>query len=187
LTEISGERFGVGELQLIMPAAARLTQAGRWIVMIAPPHIPYAPALAGHGIRLSQLMLVRPTTDEEESWACEQALRATCCGAVLMWTDHIRERSIRRLQLAAEGGGTLAMLFRSNRAMPLATAALRLHVGKSDGKTVVHILKRRGGGMPAPVALDLHGRLTERGLPVRSGAPAYIPSLEATHRAIPGT
>ena len=35
ITEIYSERAGVGELKLVMPAAARLTQAQRWITMIA--------------------------------------------------------------------------------------------------------------------------------------------------------
>ena len=49
ITEIHVERPGIGELQLVMPAAARLTQSDRWQVMIAPPYLPYAPALAAHG------------------------------------------------------------------------------------------------------------------------------------------
>jgi hypothetical protein len=183
LTEICRERSGIGELQLVMPAAARLSHAGRWIIIIAPPHIPYAPALAAHGVQLSRLMLVRPEADKEKFWACEQALRSACCGAVLMWTDHSREHSVRRLQLAAERGGALAMLFRSSRAIPLVTAALRLHIGKSDGKAIVRILKRRGGGIPAPVALDLHGKLAGHGIPVRRSAPAYARSPAPTHKS----
>ena len=100
-----------------------------------------------------------------------------------MWTDHSRERSIRRLQLAAERGGALAMLFRSSRAIPLVTAALRLHIGKSDGKAIVRILKRRGGGIPAPIALDLHGKQAGHGIPVRRPAPAYARSPAPTHKS----
>lgn len=174
LTEICTERSGIGELQLFMPAAAHLSHSRRWIIMIAPPHIPYAPALAAHGIRLSHLMLVRPEAEEEKSWACEQALHSACCGAVLMWADRMHERTVRRLQLAAESGGALVMLFRSRRAAPLVTAALRLHVSKTDNRTIVRILKRRGGGIPAPVALDLHDRLVGHSIPARCLAPAHI-------------
>jgi cell division inhibitor SulA/protein ImuA len=149
--------------------------------MIAPPHIPYAPALAAHGVQLSRLMLVRPEADEEKFWACEQALRSACCGAVLMWTDRGRERSIRRLQLAAERGGALAMLFRSSRAPALVTAALRLHVGSSGNRAIVHILKRRGGGIPTPAALDLHGRPAGRSTLAQRPAPADAHCLATTH------
>lgn len=156
LTEIYAERKGIGELQLAMPAAARLTQAGRWLTFVAAPHVPYAPALAERCLDLARVLMVNTTVLEERLWAAEQALRATCCGAVLMWLDHAHERALRRLQLAAEEGGSSLLLFRSARVAPATTAALRLHVSRSDNRTVIRVLKRRGGGLPAPVALDLH-------------------------------
>jgi hypothetical protein len=157
ITEMYAERPGVGELKLFLPAAARLTQDGRWLTIIAPPHIPYAPALAANGVRLEHLLLVRPGSAEDDLWAAEQALRASCCGAVLLWQDHVNERALRRLQLAAESGSPALFLFRSSRAAPASPAALRLHVSRAEGRTIVRILKRRGGGLPAPIALDLHG------------------------------
>jgi hypothetical protein len=157
ITEMYAERPGVGELKLVVPAAARLTQEGRWLTVIAPPHIPYAPALAANGVRLEHLLLVRPGSAEDDLWAAEQALRASCCGAVLLWQDHVNERALRRLHLAAESGSPALFLFRSSRAAPASPAALRLHVSRAEGRTIVRILKRRGGGLPAPIALDLHG------------------------------
>ncbi len=162
LTEIHCERPGAGELQLVMPAAARLTQSGRWLALIAPPYIPYAPALVSHGVRLSRVMLVRTPAAEESLWACGQALRSHGCGAVLAWLERAPERSFRRLQLAAENNDALALLFRPGRALPASPAALRLHVSKSRSRTLVRVLKRRGSGVPAPIALDLHGRLPGR-------------------------
>jgi hypothetical protein len=162
ITEIYAERTGVGEVQLTMPAAARLTQAGRWVSVIAPLHVPYAPALAAHGVRLERLLLVETRAAEDNLWACEQALRASCCGAVLLWQDHVHERSLRRLQLAAESAGTTLFLFRSARAAPATPAALRLHVSRAEGRTVVRVLKRRGGGLPPPVVLDLYGYAQRR-------------------------
>lgn len=168
ITEIYAERTGVGELQLTLPAAARLTQAGRWLTVVAPPHVPYAPAFAAHGVRLERLLLVETRSHEDNLWACEQALRTACCGMVLLWQDHLHERALRRLQLAAEGSGTALFLFRSARVAPASPAALRLHVSRAQGMTVVRILKRRGGGLPAPVVLDLHGTRARR---VRASVP----------------
>jgi hypothetical protein len=154
LTEIYAERPGIGEMQLLMPAAASLTRAGRWVTVIAPPYIPYPPALAAHGIRLSRLLLVQAGPDER-LWACEQALRSAGCGAVLAWIERAPERALKRLQLAAEGSSAATFLFRSARVIPASPAALRLHVGRSQSRTVVRILKRRGSDLPAPVVLDL--------------------------------
>lgn len=178
LTEIYPERPGTGELRLVTPAAARLTQSGRWLMLIAPPYIPYAPALASHGVRLSRVILVRTAAIEEGLWACEQALRSRGCGAVLAWLDRAPERSLRRLQLAAEGNDALALLFRPARAIPASPAALRLHVSKSQSRTLVRILKRRGSGVPAPIALDLYGTLAGRTGPVRIAASGRL--LEET-------
>jgi cell division inhibitor SulA/protein ImuA len=52
LIEVFVERYGVGELSLLMPALAALTDGGgsrassrKWVAWIAPPFVPYAPAL----------------------------------------------------------------------------------------------------------------------------------------------
>lgn len=183
ITEIHVERPGIGELQLVMPAAARLTQAERWLVMIAPPYLPYAPALAAHGVKLSRLMLIRPKTLAEQLWACEQALQSESCGTVMLWLDQTQERipenALRRLQLAAERRDVLAMLFRASRASSCTQAALRLHVSRQDGSTAVRILKRRGGGIPAPVLLDLHSTLLHRAGKERSDAFEHAPQTYA--------
>jgi hypothetical protein len=188
ITEIHVERPGIGELQLVMPAAARLTQADRWQVMIAPPYLPYAPALAAHGVKLSRLMLIRPKTLAEQLWACEQALQTTSCGTVMLWLDQTSERipenALRRLQLTAERREVLTMLFRASRASSCTQAVLRLHVSREENNTVVRILKRRGGGLPAPVALDLHSTLLRRPSAVRHNDLDHLsdlPHVFATH------
>ncbi|HET7595980.1 MAG TPA: translesion DNA synthesis-associated protein ImuA [Burkholderiales bacterium] len=172
LTEVHVERPGIGELKLMMPALARLSAGERWLAFVAPPRIPYPPALAAHGVRLSHVMLIRAESAEMQIWAAEQALRSGSCGATLLWLDRAPEPAVRRLQLAAEGSGALVVLFRGTRAAPFACAALRIHLGKSDGRTIARILKRRGGGIPAPVALDLH-RSIQRS--ARSAALAFDP------------
>lgn len=163
LTEIFVERPGIGELQLLMPAAVQLTRNARWLAMIAPPYLPYAPAMAGCGISLKHFLLLDPQSRDEQAWAGEQLLLSGNCGAMLLWNDHLQDRTLRRLQHAAENSGALAVLFRTRRAQPFTAAALRLHVSRSKGRTVIQILKRRGGGLPPPVHLDLHASLTRRG------------------------
>lgn len=184
ITEIHVERPGIGELQLVMPAAAHLTQAERWLVMIAPPYLPYAPALATHGVKLSRLMLIRPKTLTEQLWACEQALQSESCGGVMLWLDQTSERipdnALRRLQHAAERRDVLAMLFRASRASSCTQAALRLHVSRQDSRTAVRVLKRRGGGIPSPVMLDLHKNLLRRPGSTRHDDLGHASSLPAS-------
>ncbi|MGB8299498.1 MAG: SOS cell division inhibitor, partial [Azonexus sp.] len=37
LTEILVDRSGLGEMTLLLPALARLSQAGGWLALVAPP------------------------------------------------------------------------------------------------------------------------------------------------------
>ena len=147
---------GVGELSLAMPALARLSQQGRWIAWIAPPHIPYAPALAAHGVDLSKLLLVHPRNDADALWATEQALRSGTCGAVLAWPGRADDRALRRLQLAAEEGRSWGLLFRGRRPVREGSpAALRLALEPRPQGLAVRILKRRGGWAGDTAQLDL--------------------------------
>ncbi len=154
LTELLLEGPGVGELRLLLPALARLTRAGRWLAWVAPPHLPYAPALAAAGMELSRLLVIHSASDREGLWAMEQALRAGSCGAVLGWPPAADHRRLRRLQLAAQTGNAMGVLFRPLSARGQASpAALRLHLEPGPAGTILHILKRRGGWATRPVVL----------------------------------
>ncbi|MSQ72102.1 MAG: translesion DNA synthesis-associated protein ImuA [Betaproteobacteria bacterium] len=154
VTEILPAHQGIGELRLLGPALARLTAGGLSIAWIAPPYLPYPPALLAAGIGLSRLVIIRTCSDKETLWATEQALAANACGAVLAWPGAIRYQELRRLQLAAEAGQALAMLFRSaSAAAEPSPAALRITLATASGGLAVHILKRRGTPASLPVLL----------------------------------
>lgn len=165
LTEILMPRQGIGALRLLMPALARLSHENRWICWVAPPHIPYAPALVSAGIDLSRVLLVHPKAQQDGLWAVEQSLRSGNCGAVLAWPTLDDSTVLRRLQLAAEAGDALGFLFRSRGSVKRSSpAALRIQLDPHiDGSLSVSILKRRGGWAAGPVHLDTslqtHGAL----------------------------
>jgi len=154
LTEILIEKYGIGELRLLMPALARLSAEDDvadygepgWIAWVAPPFQPYPPALQQWGVDLSRMLIVRPKNDSEMLWSAEQALSSGTCSAVLLWPESLSDQASRRLQLAAEKGNSWAIAFRpaTAHAEPSA-AALRIAVQASDAGTRVHILKSRGG------------------------------------------
>ncbi len=155
LTEILLEHYGTGELQLLMPALARLSQSGSredssaeagWIAWIRPPFEPYPPALLQWGVDLSRVLLVRPKTASEALWAAEQALSSGNCAAVLLWSDTLDGAASRRLQLAAEKGRSWAIAFRSLKACAQSSAAaLRIQLTAGEQGTDLGILKSRGG------------------------------------------
>jgi hypothetical protein len=156
LSELITPVAGIGEFSLLMPACARLTRSGRWVIFIAPPHIPYAPALADAGLDLARLLLVRTESRTEGLWALEQALKSRHCGAALAWPGRVDARSMRRLQLACEQGGTSGVLFVAEGAVrDASTAALRLALAPAaDGTLDIRILKRRGGMLARSIRVD---------------------------------
>ncbi len=156
LTELLLPLEGIGEFALLMPLCARLTQAGRWVVFIAPPYIPYAPALADAGLDLARLLMVKAESHPDKLWALEQSLKSEHCGAAFAWPRQVDARSLRRLQLACEQSEASGFLFmREAAALNASTAALRLRVSPSEaGELVIRILKRRGGVHERPVRLD---------------------------------
>lgn len=157
LTEIILESYGIGELSLLMPTLARLSQperqehAGGWIIWISPPFIPYAPALKNHGVDLNRVLLVHPSAHppgghRDGLWAMEQALRSGSCVAVLAWARVADEAALRRLQLAAEEGHCWAVLFRPTAVLrERSPAALRMRLSRQRMATRVEIVKCRGG------------------------------------------
>ena len=160
LTELLPEHEGIGEVRALGPALARLSGQGRWIAWIAPPHLPYAPALQAAGIDLGRVMIVRTRTGADTLWAIEQALQSNACGAVLGWPGGTSRASapsfaqLRRLQIAAEGSPALALMFRPPQAAHEASpAALRLHLQSLQGELAVRIVKRRGGPLARPLLL----------------------------------
>jgi cell division inhibitor SulA/protein ImuA len=183
LTEIFSQRRGIGELSMVMPALARLSREDeRWLVWITPPDspcLPYAPALAKAGISLPRLILVRPRSAKEGLWAMQQALTSHAASAVLAWLTKPALTDLRRLQLAAAGATSLALIFRppvmGGESSP---SPLRLRLEpRAPRQLAVHVLKRRGGPLGRPLHLDLAGadHALDRHPPARN-RPADFPA-----------
>ena len=150
LTELLLPADGVGELRLLLPTLARLTQAKQDVVLVAPPYLPYPDGWRRHGVDFAHLHLV-DANPRDALWAMEQCLRAGCVAAVLGWPRQADDRALRRLQVAAETGQALGFAFRDARAAANPSpAALRIRFEQaSDASTRLHVLKCRGGLAPA--------------------------------------
>ncbi|AUL99945.1 SOS cell division inhibitor SulA [Rhodocyclaceae bacterium] len=180
LIELLTARPGVGELSLLLPLL-RCTPADRWLIWVAPPHLPYAPALAAAGVPLERLLLVRTASDAETLWATRQATTSGACHAVLAWPKRIDHSGLRRLQLAAEDSTTPLFLFRpADAARQPSVAALRLQLSAQAGAVRVHILKRRGPAPAAPLEIVLPQRPAWC-----AGAQTALPRLHVLARPAP--
>jgi cell division inhibitor SulA/protein ImuA len=158
LIEVLLDDTGLGEVQLFLPALVecqrRTDGDAPWLVWIAPPHEPFAPALAQQGIELGRLLVVRPATATEALWATEQALSSGVCAVVFLWLKGTDDRWLRRLKLAAEAGGALGVLFRPERhRFESSPASLRLLMTRGEHGARLDLLKVQGG-RPGPVDLS---------------------------------
>jgi cell division inhibitor SulA/protein ImuA len=175
LTEILYDGCGMGELSLLLPAVAQLQAlygrhqlhghhapaaetmptAGH-CVWIAPPYIPYAPALEDVGIDLSRLFIIdtgnkdirtKDVRVEDVLWVAEQSLASGAVECVCIWTaSAITDTSLRRLKHAAVTGGVICWLMRPTVfAQHASPASLRIKLTASEGGGLtLNILKRRG-------------------------------------------
>ncbi|MEL7023707.1 MAG: translesion DNA synthesis-associated protein ImuA [Pseudomonadota bacterium] len=155
LTELLTKTTGVGELRLLMPALATMTQTRPgWVMWIAPPFLPNAPALQQWRVAPSRMLVIHPRTPKDLAWATEQALTSKNCIAVLVWAhvlDRTKQRGgfarlSRRLQLAASEHRCWAVAFRGfeQRRVP-SSAVLRIAMTVTDGGRDLELLKVRGG------------------------------------------
>jgi hypothetical protein len=156
LIELLVDEEGIGELRLLLPVLKRIAQAGEWIALVTPPHIPYAPAFAGWGIDPARVIVVEALEDRQRWWTAEQVLRSDSAGALLFWPRTLGDQRVRRLQLAAQESEALAFLFATTaRAAQPSPAPLRLKLACSGNRLSVDIFKRRGGVVSAPLLLAL--------------------------------
>lgn len=162
LTEIMVTDAGIGEFSLLLPALRSLTSNQQWIALVAPPYVPYAPALTNAGISLDYTLIIGSQCEHKNTfWAAEQMLRSGVFSAVILWSaTNGDERQQRRLQLAAEQGKSWAVCYRPCRtAHTSSPAGLRMvlryssdsrtqesqNMNERDRGLQVDIIKNRGG------------------------------------------
>jgi protein ImuA len=163
---------GFGELRLLRPALSSLGE--RPVALLQPPHRPDGLGLDYIGLSLDQLLQINTPSSADAFWSAEQILRAGSCGALILWTQHAKASSLRRLHLAAQSSETLFIMVRPlTSAQDASPALLRLALRPSAEGLMVDIVKRRGpmraeplsiSLQPTPVLLSRHARLSRRSL-----------------------
>jgi len=198
VTELVNDTAGCGELSLLLPVLARLSQKGHWIAMLDPPWIPYPSALHGRGLALEKLLLIRTQSRSESLWACEQVVRGISGGVLLAWPDVLSFSDLRRLQLAAESTQKTVFLFRGqNTANTSSPAALRLQLTADDGDLQIRVLKCRGqrpvsdirirrpqlmqNHMPPPVRSNEPGKHSDSS---SKNSAAFLPASQINHPSL---
>lgn len=157
LSQLMEAEAGLG-LSLIVPLARAATRAGRHAALVAPPFIPYAPALAAAGVDLVRLLWIAPQDQREALWASEQLLRAGTVTVVALWSPPLSGSVERRLQLAAETGVSIAIAAHCGHAAAGSVAAVRLALAVTTSGLRMDVLRCRGTrpGRRIETAFDQH-------------------------------
>ena len=165
LVQIQQAAHSHAEWALLLPALARQAQQGGKLVLVAPPYLPFTPALQAAGIAPQRLCCVPQApgrSAQDLAWACEQALHCRDVLAVLAWLPELPVAALRRLQLAAASHGRPLWLWQGAQAGQMGQhstpAALRLRlerVPQDSTSLQIQIFKRRGPALDRPVQLSL--------------------------------
>lgn len=160
LAEVMQPQPGQHEWGLVAPALAAVQAEApdKLTVLLGAPYLPFGPALGARQLDMQRLLCVQGHDAPALLWATREALQCADVAAVLAWLPDARSAHLRRLQIAAHAHNKLLFVFRPLRAQNESSPApLRLllegTVGDA-GNLRVHVLKRRGPPLAAPVLLD---------------------------------
>jgi hypothetical protein len=109
---LAGPRWG--DQSPASPASA-IVVVDRGQRFYPPAVMPWLDALAeapGRGGGRPHLVVARPSRDDDELWAIDQALRCPGVAAVLAWPRRVHATAMRRWQLAARTSGAVGLLVR---------------------------------------------------------------------------
>ena len=163
MTEIMTDAVGCGELSLLSPAMARLTQEKRPILCIGVPYKLFSPSLRQAGIDGSRISQINPSPTfkqfADNLWSTEQALKTGLPGMVVLWSpprSNTTIESLRRLHMACLGRDTLLIHVRTTACMAQPSPAwLRLRYSVSETQVRLQVLKCRGQSLAPPlICLD---------------------------------
>lgn len=160
LVEWLAEQPGSGAGGLALLAARQACRDDKALVVMDRQRQFYPPAAVAWGYDLASMLVIRSSSEEDELWALDQALRCRGVGAVFAPLAQLDLRAFRRLQLAAENGGTLGLLLRpaTIRGQPSwadLQIAVRPRASPAGRRLQVEIVRCRGGTAGRSIELEI--------------------------------
>lgn len=101
---------GMGELSLFKQVICQ-HRTHKLVVFINPPGLLQSPWLENLGLKAQQVLVVKPSSEQESLWAAEQCLKSTACHCVVLWSNAVNQKEARRLQVAATHNDALCLLY----------------------------------------------------------------------------
>jgi len=162
LIEVLQPHAGLHEWGLVASAlaAVQAEAPAQLTVLTGVPYLPFGPALGARQLNMARVLSIHGKPGDAPSllWATREALQCHDVHCVLAWLPDARSAHLRRLQIAAHAHNKLLFVFRPLRAQQESSPApLRLLLEgtvQEAGNLLVHVFKRRGPPLAAPVLLD---------------------------------
>lgn len=162
LVEWLAEGDGTGRQTLALYVARQACREGGVVVVLDPERNLFPPAVFHWGIPPEALIVVQPSDPGEHLWALEQSLRCRAVAGVLAGLEKLDPLVFRRLQIAAQQGGGLGLLFRPEGARQEPTwAEVRFWVEPRPGgfwggrRVKIEVLRLRGGIAGGSIELEI--------------------------------
>jgi len=150
--------LGCGELRLMLDVLQKQSKEANdklWI-FIAPPFQLNAEFLLSENIRLEQLLVIHPGSDDEALWSTEQCAKSGACEGVFIWQKNLSHMQIRKLELAALHGQSHCFWFDNSEHLgtnlPL---SLSLSLKRENEALLVKINKQKVGWAKPSVRVKL--------------------------------
>jgi len=154
---------GSGVESLALLTARQACREGGALVVFDWAREFYPPAAIGLGIDPQGMIVVQAASQADNLWALDQALRCPAVAAALAWPEDLDSRTFRRLQLAAEEGGSLGLFVRPDRVrrepswaeVRLVVEPLAATAPQSPRRLKVQLLRCRGAASGGSVEVEL--------------------------------
>jgi hypothetical protein len=158
--ELVAAEAGAPAWRVALCTAAHAAAGNKWIFYIDTRQELYPPGVAQLGVPLGRLLVVRTPRSADALWVGEQVLRCRAVAAVVLPVRTIDAYASRRLQLAAEAGGSLGLIIRDDQRGGHTFAASRLRLEPLVGpagirRMRVTVLKLRDGRPREPFVVEL--------------------------------
>lgn len=112
LVEWLADGSGSGLETLVWLTVRDMARRGDVVVLLDSRQQFFARGMLSLGVPLPRVVLLQPDRIDDTLWSLEQALRSRGVGAVVCAVERLSAKQFRRLQLAAESGGTWGLLLR---------------------------------------------------------------------------
>lgn len=148
LVEISYPQLGSGEWQLLSGTLENFSDHPGYLVLVNPPTMLCAAALAQMGVPLEQVLIIRSASRNDLLAGVLESLKSGCAQMLLFWEGKYRlsYSELRKVQLAAADSEALCMMMRVGRDRPThSPAVLRLELQSQMTGVQLAIKRQRGG------------------------------------------